>query len=59
MTFNERVPFIFNLSVGIMIGILILGLILKINDLRQEIKRQKELIEIQASELIRCNERGY
>ena len=59
MIFNERVPFIFNLSVGIMIGILILGLILKINDLRQEIKRQKELIEIQASELIRCNEREY
>lgn len=59
MIFNERVPIIFNLSVGIMIGILILGLILKINDLRQEIKRQKELIEIQASELIRCNERGY
>lgn len=59
MIFNERVPIIFNLSVGIMIGILLLGLILKINDLRQEIKRQKELIEIQASELIRCNERGY
>jgi len=59
MIFNERVPIIFNLSVGIMIGILILGLILKINDLRQEIKKQKELIEIQASELIRCNERGY
>lgn len=59
MIFNERVPIIFNLSVGIMICILILGLILKINDLRQEIKRQKELIEIQASELIRCNERGY
>ena len=59
MIFNERVPIIFNLSVGIMIGILILGLILKINDLRQEIKRQKVLIEIQASELIRCNERGY
>jgi len=59
MKFNERVPIIFNLAVSIMIGILVLGLVLEINELRQENEKQKELIEIQASELIRCNERGY
>ena len=51
--FNKKTAFII-FNVGVIL--IVIGLILEINVLASKIKDQEELIDIQATQIIQCNE---